>query len=74
MRVIKKYINRKLYDTQDGKYITLPQLTELVKQNIEVQVIDNATKGDITKETLSLCLPLLNLPLDEIISIINLRG
>jgi polyhydroxyalkanoate synthesis repressor PhaR len=50
--VIKKYTNRKLYDTKESKYITLKDLVTSVASGQEVQVIDNTTKTDITGPTL----------------------
>ncbi|MCB0309171.1 MAG: polyhydroxyalkanoate synthesis regulator DNA-binding domain-containing protein [Bdellovibrionales bacterium] len=48
VRIIKKYQNRKLYDTQDSCYITLEDIAAMVRKNEEVKVIDNKTKGDVT--------------------------
>ncbi|OQX23358.1 MAG: hypothetical protein BWK80_26480 [Desulfobacteraceae bacterium IS3] len=53
MRKIKKYANRKLYDTIEKKYISLDELAELVKQGEEVSVADNETGEDITVSTIS---------------------
>src|SRR5512132_2455305 len=53
-RVIKRYSNRKLYDTKDSRYVTLHQIGELVRAGEEVQIIDNATKEDKTEVTLAL--------------------
>ncbi len=53
-RVIKRYSNRKLYDTQDSRYVTLQQIGEMVRAGEEVQIIDNATKEDKTEVTLAL--------------------
>lgn len=47
-RVIKKYQNRKLYDTKDSCYITLEEIAELIRKGEEIKVIDNRTKGDVT--------------------------
>ena len=51
-RVIKRYVNRRLYDTEQKKQITLQDLAQLVKDDVEVQVIDNKTGEDITAEML----------------------
>jgi polyhydroxyalkanoate synthesis repressor PhaR len=51
--IIKRYRNRKLYNTQTKRYITLEEIEELVKQKVEVKVIDNDTENDITSSTLS---------------------
>jgi polyhydroxyalkanoate synthesis repressor PhaR len=53
-RIIKRYSNRKLYDTKDSRYVTLAQIAELVRGGEDVQVIDNATKEDKTEATLAL--------------------
>jgi polyhydroxyalkanoate synthesis repressor PhaR len=53
-RVIKRYSNRKLYDTKDSKYVTLQQIGQMVRAGEEVQIIDNATKEDKTEVTLAL--------------------
>lgn len=55
-RVIKRYSNRKLYDTRDSRYVTLQQIGEMVRAGEEVQIIDNATKEDKTEVTLALIL------------------
>jgi PHB/PHA accumulation regulator DNA-binding domain len=52
-RVIKRYSNRKLYDTQDSRYVTLLQIAEMVRGGEEVQIIDNNTKDDLTEVTLA---------------------
>jgi polyhydroxyalkanoate synthesis repressor PhaR len=51
--IIKRYHNRKLYNTQSKKYITLEEIEELIKEREEVKVIDNPTGNDITATTLS---------------------
>ena len=52
-RVIKRYANRKLYDTRDSRYVTLPQIAELVRGGEDVQIIDNRTKENLTSITLA---------------------
>jgi polyhydroxyalkanoate synthesis repressor PhaR len=52
-RVIKRYANRKLYDTRDSRYVTLPQIAELVRSGEDVQIIDNRTKENLTSVTLA---------------------
>jgi polyhydroxyalkanoate synthesis repressor PhaR len=52
-RVIKRYSNRKLYDTKDSRYVTLLQIAEMVRTGEEVQIIDNNTKDDLTEVTLA---------------------
>lgn len=52
-RVVKRYANRKLYDTVESRYVTLPQIAELVRQGEDVRIIDNNTKEDLTSMTLA---------------------
>ncbi len=52
--MIKRYSNRKLYDTRDSRYVTLLQISDLVRAGEDVQIIDNATKEDKTEVTLAL--------------------
>lgn len=52
-RVIKRYANRKLYDTRESRYVTLPQIAELVRLGEDVQIIDNRTKENLTSITLA---------------------
>lgn len=51
MHTIRRYANRKLYDTDRKSYITLPDLGELVRSGQEIQVIDHVTKADLTAQT-----------------------
>ncbi len=53
MRVIKRYSNRKLYDTHDSRYVTLEQLADLVRQGEEIRVVDKSTEKDLTSATLA---------------------
>ena len=53
MRKIKKYANRKLYDTTDKHYVSLDRLSELIKEGEAVQIIDNTTGEDITSSVVS---------------------
>ncbi len=53
MAVIKRYPNRKMYDTEAKKYITLDGIAELIRQGEEVQVVDHKTGEDLTALTLS---------------------
>jgi polyhydroxyalkanoate synthesis repressor PhaR len=53
MRTIKRYSNRKLYDTEDKRYITLEQIAVLVRENQDIKVVDNQTGEDLTTVTLS---------------------
>ena len=51
IRVIKRYQNRKLYDTQQSCYVTLEEIAQIIREGSEIQVIDNKTKCDITYTT-----------------------
>ena len=50
--VIKKYPNRRLYDTTESKYVTLNDLKELVVEEISFTVVDKKTGDDITRNVL----------------------
>lgn len=52
-KVIKRYQNRKLYDTSDSCYVTLEDIGEMIRLGDDVQVIDNTTKEDLTSVTLA---------------------
>ena len=52
-RLIKRYANRKLYDTRDSRYVTLQQIAELVRDGEDVKIIDNKSKEDLTNVTLA---------------------
>lgn len=52
IRIIKKYPNRRLYDTELGEYITLEDIKNLVYEHIAFQVIDARSKKDLTQNTL----------------------
>ena len=53
MPLIKRYPNRKLYDTEAKTYVTLDQLTVLIQHGADVQVIDHETGEDLTNLTLT---------------------
>ena len=53
MPVIKRYPNRKLYDTEAKRYITLDGIAELIRDGAEVQVVDHTTDEDLTAVTLT---------------------
>lgn len=52
-RVIKRYANRKLYDTRESRYVTLQQIAKYVRDGEDVAIIDNNTKEDLTSVTLA---------------------
>jgi polyhydroxyalkanoate synthesis repressor PhaR len=51
--VIKKYGNRRLYDTEDSRYITLDELAEKVRGGRDVRVVDAKSGEDLTQATLT---------------------
>jgi polyhydroxyalkanoate synthesis repressor PhaR len=53
VKIIKRYQNRKLYDTQQSCYVTLDDIAKMIRSNEEVMVIDNKSKNDITAATLT---------------------
>ena len=52
-KIIKRYQNRKLYDTQQSCYVTLDDIAKMIRSNEDVMVIDNKSKNDITAATLT---------------------
>lgn len=52
-KIIKRYQNRKLYDTQQSCYVTLDDIAKMIRANEDVMVIDNKSKNDITAATLT---------------------
>src|SRR5689334_5135056 len=52
-KVIKRYTNRKLYDTVESRYVTLDEIAQMIKGGTEVKIIDNRTKEDLTSVTLA---------------------
>lgn len=53
IRLIKRYGSRKLYDTEESRYVSLEDLASWVRDGQEIRVIDNATSEDVTSQTLS---------------------
>jgi len=51
--VIKKYANRRLYNTQSSSYVTLDHLCQMVKDGVEFEVHDARTGEDITRQVLA---------------------
>lgn len=51
-RIIKKYANRRLYDTETSQYITLGDLKGLIVRGERIQVVDAKSKQDISREVL----------------------
>src|SRR5260370_399365 len=52
-RIVKRYANRKLYDTQRSRYVTLDQIAEMIRSGEDVKIIDNNSKEDLTSITLA---------------------
>jgi polyhydroxyalkanoate synthesis repressor PhaR len=52
-KIIKRYTNRKLYDTVESRYVTLDEIADMVKAGAEVRILDNRTKEDLTSVTLA---------------------
>jgi polyhydroxyalkanoate synthesis repressor PhaR len=52
-RTVKRYANRKLYDTADKRYVTLDQIATLIREGEEIKVVDNESGEDLTSVTLS---------------------
>lgn len=53
MKLIKRYTNRKLYDTERSCYVTLDEIAEMVRDGEEVKIIDNKSGDDLTTVTLA---------------------
>lgn len=51
--IIKKYANRRLYNTQSSSYITLEHLAQMTREGVEFQVLDAKTGTDITHQILT---------------------
>lgn len=52
VRIIKKYPNRRLYDTGESRYIKLTAVKEMIEQEIPIKVVDSVTDEDITRSIL----------------------
>jgi polyhydroxyalkanoate synthesis repressor PhaR len=52
-KVIKRYTNRKLYDTVESRYVTLDEIAVMIKAGADVKIVDNRTKEDLTSVTLA---------------------
>jgi len=51
--VIKRYSNRKLYDTQESRYVTLDEIEDMIRAGKEISVVDAASGEDLTSVTLT---------------------
>jgi polyhydroxyalkanoate synthesis repressor PhaR len=53
IRLIKRYESRKLYDTEESRYVSLEEIAGWIREGQEVRVLDNASSGDVTSQTLT---------------------
>ena len=53
IRLIKRYESRKLYDTEESKYVSLDEIASWVRSGQEIKVVDNASSDDVTAQTLA---------------------
>ena len=51
-RIIKKYGNRRLYDTEQSGYVTLAELEQIVREGADIRVVDAKSGADLTQSTL----------------------
>jgi polyhydroxyalkanoate synthesis repressor PhaR len=53
VRLVKRYGSRKLYDTEESRYVSLEEIAVFIRRGQEVRVLDNASAEDVTGQTLS---------------------
>jgi polyhydroxyalkanoate synthesis repressor PhaR len=53
MRTIRRYSNRKLYDTQKSHYVTLAQIAAIIRAGDDIQVLHKSTGEDLTAATMA---------------------
>ena len=53
IRLIKRYESRKLYDTEESRYVSLEEIATWIREGQDVRVLDNATSADVTAQTLT---------------------
>ena len=53
VRLIKRYESRKLYDTEESRYVSLDEVAEWIRGGQQVRVVDNASSADVTAQTLT---------------------
>jgi polyhydroxyalkanoate synthesis repressor PhaR len=53
IRVIKRYESRKLYDTEESRYVSLDDVATWVREGQQVRIVDNASSEDVTAQTLT---------------------
>ncbi len=54
IRLIKRYGSRKLYDTEESRYVSLEEIGDWVRRGQQVKVVDNTAGDDVTAQTLAL--------------------
>jgi polyhydroxyalkanoate synthesis repressor PhaR len=52
-RLIRRYNNRKLYDTRESRYVTLGELASMIRAGEDLQVVERDTERDITAATMA---------------------
>ena len=52
MRILRKYGNRRLYDTTDSKYVNLDDLATILRRGEDIRVVDATSEADLTREVL----------------------
>jgi polyhydroxyalkanoate synthesis repressor PhaR len=53
IRLIKRYGSRKLYDTEESRYVSLEELAGWIRHGQEIRVVDNKSQEDVTSQTLT---------------------
>jgi polyhydroxyalkanoate synthesis repressor PhaR len=53
VRLIKRYESRKLYDTEESRYVSLDEVADWIRDGQEVRVLDNSSGADVTAQTLT---------------------
>ena len=53
VRLIKRYGSRKLYDTEESRYVSLEEIGDFIRKGQEIRVIDNKSSEDVTAQTLA---------------------
>jgi len=53
IRLIKRYGSRKLYDTEESRYVALEELAGWIRRGQQIKVVDNKTSDDVTSQTLT---------------------
>ncbi len=53
VRLIKRYESRKLYDTEESRYVSLDEIATFVRRGQQIRVIDNSSQEDVTAQMLT---------------------